>query len=85
MIAFISEPGCISKLAEANYYESIVAVLDKAEEKILQGDCGGVDFNSLLDEYREGAAAYKTSLTRFTNKAKEVNTYDIVQPTVSWA
>ena len=32
-----------------------------------------------------GAAAYKTSLTRFMNKAKEVNTYDIVQPTVSWA
>ena len=32
MIAFISEPGCMSKLAEGNYYESIVALLDKAEE-----------------------------------------------------
>ena len=38
----------------------------------------------MLDEYRVGSSAYKTSLTRFTNKAKEVNTYDIVQPTVSW-
>ena len=74
----------MTKLAEANYYESIVAALDKSESSARQS--GEVmDFAGLLEEYRVGASAYKTSMARFMSKAKEVNTYDIVQPTISWA
>ena len=74
----------MSKLAEANHYESIVAILDKVDnEASMQTDA--IDFSGLLGEYRLGAEAYKASMSRFMDKARTVNTYDVVQPTVSWA
>ena len=76
----------MSKLAEANHYESIVAILDKVDnEPAMQTGSGTIDFSGLLGEYRVGAEAFKASMSRFMSKARTVNTYDVVQPTISWA
>ena len=82
MLGLLSEPNCMERLTRANYLESIVAALDVLEAAAAVQES---DAERLLAEFRSGKDLFDAKLASFMAKTQEINTYDVVQPTVSWA
>lgn len=84
---FLAQPNCMETLTKANYLESIVAALDSLDVPSVNGQSGedGKAAERLLAEFRAGREIFDAKLAKFMEKTQEINTYDVVQPTVSWA
>lgn len=70
-------------LASGNFLESVEQALNVLERNLDQ--VSDQDLQDLLEQYRKGADTYSNWLKSFLARAQEINTYDVVQPTISWA